>query len=588
MGARRDGGSRPAALLLILLVALLGLAPAARQEAVGFSLGVACGEMAADSVVLWTRPDRPTTLFAEIDDRPDFTTARRVGPFETRPADDLTVHAVVDGLAAGTRYHYRFQAADGARSETGTCRTAYAPNVAAPLAFAFSGDTDWIWRPFPLLRALNRESLDFFVFLGDLIYEWTDDAADFAARPVAETLDEYRAIYRRTRTSRAEDPSLAFLRDTYARFGQYSVFDNHETGLSRADPSAPRYSQGGAPAGDGMHAFVNQTPGFVDRIRAYADYQPIRARQVEDTGDPRLDGTGRYYYAQQWGRDAVLIVADDRSYRDAELASADDPAADSPDRTILGRPQLAWLEETLRAAQARGTTWKLVVISSPIQELGRAAEVGVDLDLPKTWAGGYRAERNRLLRFIAEEGIDNVVFLTTDYHFTQVNNLRYQARHGDPTSSRLPAGNAWEIIAGPLGAFPVLPPVGAPLEGRTGRAADHVIVDTFNGDVPSTIPAFRGLRPAGLDPVGLEPDFPGLVVERLFSADGPPGVWEPAAFASYNSFTYAVLSIDGPLLTVRVVGEPATGEAALRTPAGLADYLAAEPRLLFGFQVRAR
>jgi hypothetical protein len=88
--------------------------------------------------------------------------------------------------------------------------------------------------------------------------------------------------------------------------------------------------------------------------------------------------------------------------------------------------------------------------------------------------------------------------------------------------------------------------------------------------------------------VGLEPDFPGLVAESIFSADGPAGVWEAAAFASYDSFTYAVLHIDGPLLTVRVVGEPATSEAALRTSAGLEAYLTAEPRTLFGFQVRAR
>ena len=31
-----------------------------------------------------------------------------------------------------------------------------------------------------------------------------------------------------------------------------------------------------------------------------------------------------------------------------------------------------------RAAQARGTAWKLVVISSPIQEIGRASEVGIE------------------------------------------------------------------------------------------------------------------------------------------------------------------------------------------------------------------
>src|SRR5262249_47005760 len=147
------------------------------------------------------------------------------------------------------------------------------------------------------------------------------------------------------------------------------------------NPTAPRYDSGGAPAGDGQHQFVNQTAGFRERVQAFAEYQPTRARRVAGTGDPRLDGTGGYYYAQGWGADALLLVADDRSYRDAEPASADDPAADAADRTILGRPQLGWLEDSLRDAQAQGITWKIVVISSPIQELGRASEVGADLDL---------------------------------------------------------------------------------------------------------------------------------------------------------------------------------------------------------------
>ncbi len=140
---------------------------------------------------------------------------------------------------------------------------------------------------------------------------------------------------------------------------------------------------------------------------------------------------------QPWGATATLIVADDRSYRAARLASSDDPAADSPDRTMLSGWQLDWLEHALLDAQQRGVTWKFVVISSPIQEIGRPSEIGVELDTAKSWAGGYRYERDRLLQFIDRQGIDNVVFLTTDNHYTQINNLRYHAVPGDLLTVRV-------------------------------------------------------------------------------------------------------------------------------------------------------
>src|SRR5262249_33715183 len=123
----------------------------------------------------------------------------------------------------------------GGWGPVGPGKTAYAPDQRAPLTFGFSGDVDWRWKPYPLLHGLNREPLDFFVFLGDLIYEWmvVDESR------VAETLDDYRLRYRDNREPRPGVPGVAPLQETYGQFGHYSVFDNHELGLSLADPTAP-------------------------------------------------------------------------------------------------------------------------------------------------------------------------------------------------------------------------------------------------------------------------------------------------------------------------------------------------------------
>lgn len=574
---------RPWLALLILCVLLLALAPLPQKGGVDFRWGVACGDMAADSLVLWTRADRPMALVPEIDTRGDFATARRLAPVEATPRADLTAKTVADGLAPGALYYYRFRGPAGEASPTGTCHTAYAPDHAGPLTLGFTGDADWRWKPYPLMRALNREPLDFLVFLGDLLYEWMD----WDGATSAETLDDFRLRYRDNREPHPAVPNQAPLRDTYTRFGQYSVFDNHELGLSLANPTGPSYNEGGALAGPSGSLLVNRTPGFTDRVQAYREYQPVRERTVQGTGDPRLEGTGRYYYAQQWGADAMLVVVDDRSYRAERPRSSDDPAGDDPARPMLGAPQLAWLQDTLLDAQQRGVTWKLIVISSPIQEIGRPSEIGVELDTTKSWAGAYRAERDQLLRFIDEQGIDNVVFLTTDNHYTQINNLRYRAVPGDP-GSRRPARNAFEILTGPLGAGTAYPNVGAAVQGRSGREADRAVAATLVGDASSSRAGVRGQKAAGLDPIGLEPDFPGLVRESVLGVDGTPGAIEPAAFAAYRTFAYAVLTIDHDLLSVRVEGFPAVDYPDFADPAAMAAYNAQEPRTLIRFQVRAQ
>ena len=144
------------------------------------------------------------------------------------------------------------------------------------------------------------------------------------------------------------------------------------------------------------------------------------------------------------GANSIFFNLDDRTYRDIRLrnASGDDngPRADNPNRTMLGSTQMQWFEQALLDAQWQGITWKIVAVSSPIDQIGPiggsfTVTNGVDngpgtystseSDGGKSWMGGYRPERNQLFKFIADNHIDHVVFLSTDDHQLRVNELGY-------------------------------------------------------------------------------------------------------------------------------------------------------------------
>jgi alkaline phosphatase D len=515
---------------------------------------VASGDMTNDSAVLWTRASTAGSVVPELSLTPGFEEPRPLRAVEASPANDLTVKVLAGGLSPGTRYYYRFRDARNV-SPVGTFRTAYGLSDPAVVRMAFTGDADWKWKPYPLLASLAQENLDYFLFLGDLLYE----SMDYQGKTAVDDLAGYRFKYRDNREPRIGSPSrMVPMRDLYETFGQYSVFDNHETGYSR-DPAAPKYNEGGGRFADG---FVNKTPGYRARMQAYKEYQPVRAEMQGDATDPLTAGTDRFYGVYSWGANVELIVLDDRSYRSARPAKGESGADCA--RSMLGRVQYRWLEDTLRAAQVRKAVWKVIVISSPIQEFGNAQQVGDDMDGPKSWPGAYRCERNRLLRFIDEQAIDNVVFLTTDNHYTAVNNLAYEVVPDDPRSSRKPARNAFEILTGPLGAGTGTPPYSRniDLKGLGRREADRRIVSTWNGDTADADGFVMGLAPSGLDRIGLEADFPGLDAASIRSAGARAGLAEPLAFVSFRSYSYAVLTFDASRLHVQVKTMPALSDPA--------------------------
>lgn len=556
----------------VRLALVIGLWPAVCGAEVRFH-GVAAGDMTATDVILWTRADddgRAARVTAQVAADTSFTTVIATATGTTVPANNGTLKLAVGGLASGQTYHYRFIDAAAPATSSAIGRFTTAPTVAqpGPVRFGFSGDTDGMWRPFPSIATIAERRLNFFIFLGDTIYETksngsaevprltqADDAAAWQG-----ALEAYNRKYAENIQGVSPDgtpgtdgqPGLAPL---FLATGLYVLLDNHELGnrsLQSGGAPPALLESAALPAASQFDVnatgpFNNQTTGFLTLLKAFYNNQPTRVDiagtpaggdlaatgpVVDAPDDPRSHRTPRHFFAQQWGPHAVYIQTDNRGYRDARLWQkplTDDtgPRADNPDRTMLGRTQLAWLKQALRAAEAAGTTWKFVALSSPIDQSG-------DQQDGKSWYGGYRAERNDLLRFVADEGIRRVVFLTTDDHYSRVTRLRYTAADG--TVRDLP--DSFLIVAGPIGAGGPDRNTNHDFAAIRRMATDWDRSTTTAGGPPSGLAGMSGLR--------------GVFREGNPDAAASPS---PADFFSADTFAHTVFEVaaDG-VLTVQTWG----------------------------------
>lgn len=553
-------------LAAILLLVSCGLP--AHAGPVRFT-AVAAGDPSTDGALLWTRvrdegaAAAAVDLQLEIGNRPGFTQAVQRLELRSDPARDGVARVEVSGLAPGATWYYRFVAPGGETSPAGRFRTAPPAHQAAAVSLAFSGDADGRWRPYPLVHDFGAShsggGLDFFVFIGDTIYETASAGSPAAADPFADpvrALADYRRKYREN-LEPVHPGGQAGLAPLYAAQGQYTLPDNHELGNRQ-------FQSGGAPAGEppgrGVDpadarndantsgTCINHSPGFRALMQAYRDYLPVRERRLEAAevraDDPCAAGTDRLYLAQSWGRNLLYVQVDDRSYRDIRLRTAfgDDTGAraDHPRRTLLGATQFAWLCRTLQAAQAAGVVWKVIALSSPIDRQGLPGGA-LAPDGGKSWYGGYRAEREALLRFIAGAGIDNVLFISTDDHHNRVNEVGYAPDPAHPLD-QVPVPGALTIVAGPLGA------AGPDLAGAHDAAGIESVADAIA----------IGQRHQGVDPLGLDPAWPGL--RRVWRAGDAQADARraPADFYSPDTFNYVRLDIDADAtLHVSTWGIPA-------------------------------
>ncbi|WP_199432188.1 alkaline phosphatase D family protein [Qaidamihabitans albus] len=376
-----------------------------------FTLGVASGDPAPDSVVLWTRlapepfaedgtggmPARPVRVEYEVAVDERFRGVVRRGSAVATPELGHSVHPEVRGLAPGREYFYRFRAG-GEVSTTGRTRTTPA-RWANPreLNFAFASCQAWQDGYYTAYEHLAEEDLDLVVHLGDYLYEYgvADNrrGVEVDERFHGETLDlaRYRLQY-------ALYKSEAPLRRAHARFPWIMTIDDHEVDNNWAGD----ISQDG------------DDPGEFRRRRAIAfqamyENMPFRHAQLPSGPDVHL------HRRLSYGRLADFTMLDTRQYRDdqpcGDGASATCTERLDPDRTILGGRQRDWVLDGFSTSRAR---WQVLGNQAPMgqtdRDAGPATEVWLD-----PW-DGYAAERDRVLAEAQARGVRNLVVITGDRH----------------------------------------------------------------------------------------------------------------------------------------------------------------------------
>ena len=556
-------------------------APESTQGSIAYS-GVAAGDVTTNSAILWTRTEDAktkegivTNLTAQLSKNPNFKPIYHSFKGVTESNRDYTLKLDATGLSSNTRYYYRFISPNGFSTQTGRFKTAPTKADKVAVKFGFSGDADGKWRPYSSTQIIPELNLDYFIFLGDTMYETKSKLSPATADPFTnstQALADYRRKYREN-LEPVTPGGLSSLQRLYASQGNYTLLDNHELGNKQ-------FINGGAPAGTplgkGVDAtkvdydvnktgtFINKTEGFKTLLQAYKDYQPVREKIISSPNNFRTDKTEQLYFSQQWGANSIFINVDARSYRDIRLktaSGADDTGirADNPKRTMLGTTQLNWLKDTLKNAQVSGINWKIIAVSSPIDMGGE--------DNGKTWIGGYRAERNELLQFIADNRINNVVFLSTDDHQNRVNELTYLTKPNDPASmTRVP--NTFTIVAGPIGA----------------SGPDNITDHSFSNIKLLADKLVVEQKKKGIEPLGLDAKFPGLQKVFREGDTNADNLRQPVDFYSPDTFNYATLDIsaDGKTLAVNIYG--INSYAADTFPS---EEEAGSVRRILGFEIQA-
>ena len=403
--------------------------------------GVSAGDVTKNSAVIWSRANTAGKMFVHLTPN----NGNGAKSIQVSAEGDYTGKVKFIGLMPNTKYNYKVWFKNKkniiGNVSHGSFKTAPRDYTRKPLKISWSGDFGGqnvcrdALEGFPIFKAIYKEKSDLFVGLGDMIY--ADNTCEAVGRygntqipgnfVQAFDLKNFWAHWRYNRDDK-------YFKKILATTPYYGIWDDHEVvndfGPLHDTRDTPPYIPG-----------VHLTP---IGLKAFLDYNPIM---------PRKNTPKRLYRNIRWGKHAELFIIDTRQYRDANL----NPDVPGRTKTMLGREQLHWLKEKLKASNA---TWKIIVSSVPVsiptgfpQNLGRDGWANFDENTNPTVDGipqsdtGYEKEIKDILKTLKDIKA-NAFFITTDVHFAEV--FRYTPFVTTPDFQ------VHEVVIGPgnAGIFP--------------------------------------------------------------------------------------------------------------------------------------
>ncbi len=343
-----------------LAAALSTLAPRAFARALGYPRSLAgpmVGAPGPDHITIWARTTGAFPVQLEYSTDRDFSNPVRGVSTMARAEDDFCVTLRQHGLRPNQTYYYRLLY-DGIadRHQPLPHRTRTAPQGRSDFRIAFGSccrvQYDRDQRIFETVRRLEP---DMFLWLGDNIYADSDEA---------QALSE---LYTRQRLVDTLEPMLRSV-------PQLATWDDHDFGFNDAD---------------------GLSPFKAESLRLFRNYWPNPAYGS--------DGAPGVWFKQSYGG-VDFFMLDGRYHRDPSAAP------DTPQKTMLGAAQKAWLKRELQRSRA---PFKILVSGGGWSSA--ESEEGGD-----SWAV-YMNERNEIFDFIRDRRIEGVVCISGDSHMGELN-----------------------------------------------------------------------------------------------------------------------------------------------------------------------
>ena len=324
----------------------------------GFTHGVASGEPASDSMLLWTRfvpaDGKTIHLMAEVSTTADFASIVTKGMAITGPWRDWTTKITVSGLNPGTRYFYRFIGPDGTASPVGRTKTLpEGPQARSFRAAIFScSNMPFGWFN-AYAHAAARDDLDLAIHLGDYFYEYKTGGYPSIKEQVRPTEPANELIviadYRIRYASYRADPDLQARSRTVA--------DDRAMGRSRIGPTIP-----------GKAAPKTTKPDEGDwglrrnaALQAYREWMPVsdepwKTYEIGNLATLFRTETRDLARTKQPEVASLFKEADPT----AALKAFRDGAWMDPAATMMGTQQANWLFHALKQSVKAGQKWQVV------------------------------------------------------------------------------------------------------------------------------------------------------------------------------------------------------------------------------------